>query len=242
MAEPKSQHHRHSTQTGRDLQRSPLQSLAQSRLSCEVRPGCSGCYPMGVGNLQEGDSTISLGPSTLPSHSCGGKSFLYLPPLWPCSVHCPPGPRTFCPELPLAPPALLPELCLSGMGLHSALAQIAWRPHQPLHPAGPNPSAQWLCHQEHRLVPPSLGSPVNMTGMHLVTSPGHWWEAALGVHLFQLPGNAWPINHTSLSQIIQPFLFVCLFDPSGCALIQTITSQLRRILWETVTKAMLMSR
>lgn len=138
----------------------------------------------GLETLQGRDSTLSLGLFPPPSHPCGRKAFPYLQPSWPCSMCCPPGPKTFCPELPLAPPALLPGLCLPGTGLHSALAWIVWRPHQPLPPTGPSPSAQWLCHPEHWMVHLFLGSPVNMTDMHLVPSPACWREAAVGAHLF----------------------------------------------------------
>lgn len=93
----------------------------------------------GLETLQGRNSTLSLGLFPPPSHPLGRKAFPYLQPSWPCSMSCPPGPKTFCPELPLAPPALLPGLCLPGTGLHSALAWIAWRPHQPLPPTGPSP-------------------------------------------------------------------------------------------------------
>lgn len=175
MAEPEAQHHGHSVQTGRAFPGSPTPFPEQAQ----------GIILWGLETLQGQYTTTYLGLSPLPSHPWGGKAFPYLQPPWLCSVCCPRGLRTFSSDLPPGLVSLLPGWCPSGVGVDSVLTQITWRLWHPLSPNGPSPSAQWFCPQEHRLGHPSLGSPANMTGIHLVTSHGHYWEAAVGHHFFR---------------------------------------------------------
>lgn len=155
------------------------------RVSNPLPRAGSGHYLVGAGNPRGQYTTTYLGLSPLPSHPWGGKAFPYLQPPWLCSVCCPTGLRTFSPDLPPGLVSMLPGRCPSGVGIDSVLTQITWRLWHPLSPNGPSPSAQWLCPQEHRLGHPSLGSPANMADMHLVTSHGRYWEAAVGRHFFR---------------------------------------------------------
>lgn len=74
-AEPKSQQHGHSLQTGKDLWRSPLQAPAESRLSHGVRPGCSGHYPERAGNPSRKGQHPFPWPVPTTQPSLGEKSF-----------------------------------------------------------------------------------------------------------------------------------------------------------------------
>jgi len=121
------------------LQSTPL-PLAGSAMESDQG---SGRYHVGAGNPQRREMT-TLASALVPLPSCphGGKAFLNLQPVWPCSYWCPPGPRTFSPGLPLAPPASLPGLCLHRAGLHSAPAPRAWESCQPLLPDNPGSSGR----------------------------------------------------------------------------------------------------
>lgn len=54
--------------TGREFQRSLLPCLAQSRLSCGVRPGCTGHYFMGAGNAPRKGQHHTAEP--IPTDGC----------------------------------------------------------------------------------------------------------------------------------------------------------------------------
>lgn len=70
-------------------------------------------------------------PAPLPSCPHGEKAFLNLQPLWHSSTWCPPGPRTFSPELHPAPSVALSGLCLPKARLHSCPAPGAWHTVRP---------------------------------------------------------------------------------------------------------------